>query len=152
MKNAFLSFVVILAVLFLTVQPSEARGWGPGAIVGATLGAAVVSSAIYYSLNPHPVYYVEAPGYYQPTVVYAQPAQVVYATPPTTYAVTQSETVVAVPPPVPAIAPAPAAVPYGFVSGSTIKSPYSSFTLSLSGHSSGSVVYDANTGSPFKVP
>lgn len=144
MRSKFLCIVLVLMMAFtLSVQSSQARGfYGPGLIFGAAVGAAVVSSSIYYSLNPPPpVYYVAAPAYYQAPVVYSQPASTGYYPAPVSYSASQPAAVAQTP-----------SIPYGFVSGDTIKSPFSSFSMSLKGHSSGSVIYDANTGSPFKVP
>lgn len=145
MKQRLLCIVLVLMLaLGLSVQTSQARGWcGPGLFFGAAVGAAAVSSAIYYGLNPSPpTYYVAAPAYYPAPVVYSQPAPVVYSSAPVTYVAPQNT----------GVTPSTPSVPYGFVSGSTIKSPYSPFAMSLNGRTSGSLVYDANTGDPFKVP
>lgn len=43
--------------------------------------------------------------------------------------------------------------PYGFMSGpGQVKSPWSDFTISSGGKSSGQVVYDANNGKAFRIP
>lgn len=45
-------------------------------------------------------------------------------------------------------------VPYGHTSAGTgqVKSPWSDFALSTGGKSPGQIVYDANTGQPFRIP
>lgn len=85
------------------------------------------------------------PGYYGGSVVYSSPT-VVYSSP-------APVTVIQEPAPQVVQAPAQEGIPYGFVqNGGILKSPYSSFTMNIGGHSSGEIVYDANNGKPFKVP
>jgi len=51
--------------------------------------------------------------------------------------------------------PAPVAAPslrYGTIVNGSVKSPYSDFTISLSGLAQGSKVFDANSGQPLLVP
>jgi hypothetical protein len=43
-------------------------------------------------------------------------------------------------------------VPYGFMKGGKIRSPWSEFTMSVGGKVSGQIVYDPHTGQPFRVP
>ncbi|MFZ5807374.1 MAG: hypothetical protein ACOY3I_09245 [Verrucomicrobiota bacterium] len=43
-------------------------------------------------------------------------------------------------------------VPYGYMSGGEIKSPWSSFAMSVGGKSSGDILYDPNTGQAFRIP
>ncbi|MFZ5806883.1 MAG: hypothetical protein ACOY3I_06735 [Verrucomicrobiota bacterium] len=44
------------------------------------------------------------------------------------------------------------AIPYGYMRGGKIKSPWSDFTVSAGGKTSGEIIYDANTGQAFRVP
>ncbi|MBX2825215.1 MAG: complement resistance protein TraT [Gammaproteobacteria bacterium] len=46
----------------------------------------------------------------------------------------------------------PVAVPYGFLEGGQIKSPWSEFSMSVGGLSAGQTVYDGLTGKAFRVP
>lgn len=43
-------------------------------------------------------------------------------------------------------------VPYGYMNGGKIKSPWSSFAMSVGGKSSGDLLYDPNTGQAFRIP
>jgi uncharacterized protein YcfJ len=43
-------------------------------------------------------------------------------------------------------------IPYGYLNSGLIKSPWSDFTMSVGGKVSGQIVYDPNTGQPFKIP
>ncbi|MDZ4815680.1 MAG: hypothetical protein SGI71_05390 [Verrucomicrobiota bacterium] len=43
-------------------------------------------------------------------------------------------------------------MPYGRIEGSYVRSPFSSMRVRRSSYSYGQVVYDANTGKPFRVP
>lgn len=43
-------------------------------------------------------------------------------------------------------------IPYGFLSGGTVRSPWSDFSMSVGGKTSGQVIYDPNTGQAFRVP
>ncbi|MFH1066673.1 MAG: hypothetical protein V1746_02055 [bacterium] len=43
-------------------------------------------------------------------------------------------------------------IPYGFLSGGRVKSPWSDFSMSVGGKTSGEVIYDPNTGQAFRVP
>ncbi|MEO0453882.1 MAG: glycine zipper domain-containing protein [Verrucomicrobiota bacterium] len=54
--------------------------------------------------------------------------------------------------PEPEVPSAPPVAPYGHLSGSEIKSPWSDFTMSVGGLRPGQIVYDGLTGKPFMVP
>lgn len=43
-------------------------------------------------------------------------------------------------------------VPYGYLHGGKLKSPWSDFQMSVGGKAPGQIVYDPNTGQPFRVP
>lgn len=43
-------------------------------------------------------------------------------------------------------------VPYGYMRGGLVGSPWSDFTMSAGGKAPGQVVYDPNTGRPFRIP
>jgi hypothetical protein len=43
-------------------------------------------------------------------------------------------------------------VPYGYLNGGMVKSPWSDFTMSVGGKASGQIVYDPNTGQAFRIP
>ncbi|MFH1066330.1 MAG: glycine zipper 2TM domain-containing protein [bacterium] len=43
-------------------------------------------------------------------------------------------------------------IPYGFLEGGQVRSPWSDFYMSVGGKTSGQVIYDSNTGQPFRVP
>ena len=46
----------------------------------------------------------------------------------------------------------PVSVPYGFLEGGKIQSPWSEFSMSVGGLSAGQTVYDGLTGKAFRVP
>ncbi|MEM1158492.1 MAG: YMGG-like glycine zipper-containing protein [Verrucomicrobiota bacterium] len=46
----------------------------------------------------------------------------------------------------------PVSIPYGFLKGGNIKSPWSEFSMSVGGLSAGQTVYDGLTGKAFRVP
>lgn len=43
-------------------------------------------------------------------------------------------------------------IPYGDITSGTLKSPWSDFTMSVGGKTSGQIVYDPNNGKAFRVP
>jgi hypothetical protein len=130
-KSTALSAGIVAALFFL---------------VSLTLAQAQLAIGFGIGLGRH--FGWETRGVYVAPSVYVAPTY--YASPPVVY-VPSTQVITAAASPT-ATAPAPS-IPYGFVqTGGTIKSPYSDFTLSLKGRSSGDVIYDANNGNAFKIP
>lgn len=113
----------------------------------------------YYPYRPWGYgYYPYGPAYYaySPTVVYTTP---VYTAAPvyTPVATTTTQTTTTAPASQPQVQPATtnttSVPPYGIPeSDSQVKSPFSNFIISDTGMKSGTVVYDAYTGQPFRIP
>jgi len=94
--------------------------------------------------------YYRGPRYYSPRFYggYYYPAYEVYPAP-----VVVEERIVETPPPAQVETYQGHPIPYGFVaSAGRVKSPWSDFTISQGGRTPGEVVYDANTGKPFRIP
>jgi len=124
-------FLLLTSLIWLAGFTTNASAHGHG---GVSLNFGFGYYPGYYpGWCSRPVYYSSPVYYGPPAVVYTEP---VYSQPPIRTVSTQKTT-----------------APYGYlVSQGTAKSPWSDFTVSTGGKSSGQVVYDANNGKPFRIP
>lgn len=122
-------------------------GWWIGSLVGSTVGGLAgnqwgAADARKARTAHH------GPSSYRPRYPGTRVVETVYAPRPQPRVVQ-----VQCPQPTRLVVKSPAAnAPYGFLSGGNIKSPWSDFTMSVGGKTSGQIIYDPNTGNPFRVP
>jgi len=150
-----ISATLLAAFLLFTSQAPAATYVRVGVGVGYGGGCG------YYPYRPYWGGYY-GPAYFGPTVVYTTPvytASTVY-TPVSTTTTTQTTTTTTAPTnnnPAPQTSSVSAnttsAPPYGIPESDTqVKSPFSNFMISDVGMKSGTIVYDAYTGQPFRIP
>lgn len=150
MKKTLLVLVATLALVGSSFADSFSLSIGVGGRHGGSYGP--------YSRYPHGGYYRGGPsfGYYhRPIYYYPPPTRVVYyesapvvttvQAPPQTVVVQQAA-------PAPSVAVTPANAPYGVLINGMVKSPWSDFQITAGGKSPGQILYDPNTGQPFRIP
>jgi hypothetical protein len=149
----------MLAAISCFLFPLAARS-SAATYVRVGVGVGYGGGCGYYPYRPYwHGYYPYGPAYFGPTVVYTTPVygtSTVYtpiSTTTTQTTTTTSTPAPAVQPQIPAIANTTSAPPYGIPESDTqVKSPFSNFVISDTGMKSGTVVYDAYTGQPFRIP
>ncbi|MDR0533653.1 MAG: hypothetical protein LBH01_06840 [Verrucomicrobiales bacterium] len=158
MKTKVFSAIIALAGTFLLFFTSTAPA---ATYVRVGVGVGYGGGCGYYPYRPWG-YHPYGPAYFGPTIVYTTPlytASTVYVPASTTTTTTQTTTTSTPASTQPQAQVTPAnnnitsAPPYGIPESDTqVKSPFSNFMINDTGMKSGTVVYDAYTGQPFRIP